>query len=168
MVDKITAVDVYNIILRYKDVIEKNEKYLTDLDAAIGDADHGINMNRGFSLVAEKLKAVNPDSSDIGSLLINVATIIREAVGGAAGPLYGTFFLTAGTDATGLEELDAKKIVSMFEDALKAIMDLGGAKPGDKTMVDVLYPVAEQERGAPGSWGNEQLFTDRHNLSIPS
>jgi dihydroxyacetone kinase-like protein len=144
VVDKISVSDVYNIILKYKDTIVNNEKYLTDLDAAIGDADHGINMSRGFTQVADKLKMIDPQNSDIGTILMTTATVIMEAVGGASGPLYGTLFLTMSTDTTGAKEIDAEKIVKMFEDSLKAIMDLGGAKPGDKTMVDVLYPVVEQ------------------------
>ncbi|MGC9113000.1 dihydroxyacetone kinase subunit DhaL [Acidilobus sp.] len=143
-VEKITVSDFYNIILKYKDVIVSNEKYLTDLDAAIGDADHGINMSRGFTQVAEKLKSLDPQSADIGTILMTVATVVMETVGGASGPLYGTLFLTMGNDAAGAKEVDANKLVKMFEDALKAIMDLGGAKPGDKTMVDTLYPAVEQ------------------------
>ena len=84
-------------------VYSKNKQYLTDLDAAIGDADHGINMNRGFTNAQAELENKTPD--DISAVLKSVAMVLIRKVGGAAGPLYGTFFMRASTAYAGENEL---------------------------------------------------------------
>src|ERR1041385_3967169 len=101
--------------------IAENKEYLTGLDAAIGDADHGINMDRGFQAVAAKLSTMG--DADIGALLKTVGTTLVSTVGGASGPLYGTAFLRAGIATSGKSELSEADIVSMltaFVEGIKA------------------------------------------------
>ncbi|MEM3836066.1 dihydroxyacetone kinase subunit DhaL [Pyrobaculum sp.] len=134
--------DIYNIIKRIRDIISQNKNYLTELDAAIGDADHGINMDRGFGLAVERLSQINNiDNTDIGTILMTVANALLETVGGAAGPLYGMFFMNMATVASGKREIDIDTLVKMFKEGLKGVQDVGGnTQPGEKTMVDTLYP----------------------------
>lgn len=130
------------------EVMKANEKYLTKLDADIGDADHGVNMVRGFSRVLELINSQkNPEALDIGSLLNLTGMGILQVVGGAAGPLYGMFFLEASKTVKGMKELSPKDFAKLLEAGLKAIIVVGGnTKPGDKTMVDVLYYVVEKSK----------------------
>jgi len=116
----------------------ENKQLLTDLDAAIGDADHGINMDRGFSAVKTELAAKDPP--DLSSTLQLAATVLIRTVGGAAGPLYGTVFLRAGAAATGKAELDATGVVAMFQAGIEGVQQRGKAQAGDKTMLDALLP----------------------------
>jgi len=133
--------DFYNVILEIARLIHENKKYLTDLDSAIGDADHGINMDRGFSVVIDKVGKMDINNSDIGSLLILVSNTLMETVGGAAGPLYGMFFMNMANKAMGKREVDYKEFADMLEDGLKGVQEIGGGtQPGEKTMVDTLYP----------------------------
>ncbi len=119
-------------------VYAENKEYLTDLDAAIGDADHGINMNRGFTNVKAELEKSNPE--DISAILKSVAMCLIRTVGGAAGPLYGTYFLRAGAACAGKTELEAADVVAMFEAGLEGVLHRGKAELNDKTMVDALTP----------------------------
>lgn len=119
-------------------VYADNKQYLTDLDSAIGDADHGINMDRGFTNVQADLSKTNPP--DIGAMLKTVAMTLIRTVGGAAGPLYGTFFLRASTACAGKTELQAADVVAMFEAGLAGVVQRGKAELNDKTMVDALNP----------------------------
>jgi dihydroxyacetone kinase-like protein len=118
--------------------LHENRDYLTQLDAAIGDADHGINMDRGFKAVLDKLSTV--EGMDIGSILKTVGTTLVSTVGGASGPLYGTAFLRAGIASSGKHELDEADVISMLEAALEGIKARGKAQPGEKTMIDALTP----------------------------
>ena len=120
---------------------DENKPYLTKLDAAIGDADHGINMDRGFSAVKKELeKAQLQDISDI--LNITAMGLIRN-VGGASGPLYGTFFLRAGTACKGKDALHPADVVAFFEAGLDGVLERGKAELNDKTMVDTLSPAVK-------------------------
>lgn len=123
------------------DVLEENRLYLTKLDTAIGDADHGNNMHRGFSKVRTQLD--DHADKDIGAILKAVAMTLISTVGGASGPLYGTFFLQAGTKVAGKDELDGAAFAAMFRAGVDGVKMRGKAELGDKTMVDVLEPVAE-------------------------
>lgn len=118
--------------------IELNKEYLTELDAAIGDADHGINMDRGFKKAIAQLTSVA--DQDIGSILKTVSMTLISSVGGASGPLYGTLFLKASTVATGKQELTAQELGELLQAGLDGILQRGRATLGDKTMVDVLSP----------------------------
>jgi dihydroxyacetone kinase-like protein len=145
MIIRLDVHDIYNIMLHAYDYIKQNKDYLTDLDAAIGDADHGINMERGFNFVTIQLKNINIENTDIGTILMSTANAMLATVGGAAGPLYGMFFMNMATVAFGKREIDLKTLVAMLEQGLKGIQDIGGGtQPGEKTMVDTLYPFIEE------------------------
>ena len=119
-------------------VLAENKGYLTDLDSAIGDADHGTNMDRGFKKVMEKLPTVA--DKDIGNILKTVGMTLISSVGGASGPLYGTFYMRGGMAADAKEELDGDDLVNVLQGAVDGIIQRGRAQPGDKTMVDALLP----------------------------
>ena len=132
--------------------IEQNKDYLTELDAAIGDADHGINMERGFKKVMSQLPSVA--DKDIGSILKSVSMTLISSVGGASGPLYGTFFLKASTVAVDKQQLTDEEIVSLLQAGLDGVLQRGKAQLGDKTMVDVLSPSVDALAQAVGEGKN--------------
>jgi len=140
---RIDAATLVGIMRNILDVMRANEKYLTKLDADIGDADHGINMVRGFEKVMDLLaQTSNPASLDIGAIFQKAGMGILQVVGGAAGPLYGMFFLEASKAVAGKKEMSVQDFVNALERGLLAIIAVGGGtKPGEKTMVDVLHPV---------------------------
>lgn len=119
-------------------VYSENKQSLTELDSAIGDADHGINMDHGFTAVSAAL-AARP-APDIRTLLQNVATVLISNVGGASGPLYGTFFLRASAACAGKVDLDDAGVVSLFQAGVEGVRQRGKAACGDKTMLDALEP----------------------------
>lgn len=121
--------------------LHEQRDYLTGLDAAIGDGDHGINMDRGFTAVMAKLPTVA--EADVGTILKTVGTTLVSTVGGASGPLYGTAFLRAGTALAGKQELQAGDVVAGLEAALEGVMARGRAQRGEKTMVDALGPAVD-------------------------
>ncbi len=126
---------------RYREVLAENKEYLTGLDAAIGDADHGINMDRGFGAVEKKLDGVA--DKDIGTILKTVGMTLVTTVGGAGGPLYGTFFLKAGMTLSGKNELTAEDMVAALNSAIEGVKMRGKATTGEKTMLDALVPALE-------------------------
>ncbi|HLH63104.1 MAG TPA: dihydroxyacetone kinase subunit DhaL [Ktedonobacteraceae bacterium] len=142
----ITTEDTVRWLHQLAQVLHENRDYLTQLDSAIGDADHGINMDRGFKAVMEKLPAV--EQMDIGSILKTVGTTLVSTVGGASGPLYGTAFLRAGIATAGKHELYESDVVTMLEAALEGIKARGKARPGEKTMVDALTPALAAAKDA--------------------
>lgn len=121
--------------------IERNKEYLTELDAAIGDADHGINMDRGFKKVAGQLSSLA--DKDISTILKTVSMTLISTVGGASGPLYGTFFLRASAAVTGKEKLATEDLLKLLRLGLEGVIQRGKAQLGDKTMIDVLSPVVD-------------------------
>ena len=120
------------------DTYEKNKDYLTQLDSDIGDADHGINMNRGFKLVKEMINSENKES--ISDIFKSTGTILIKNIGGSSGPLYGTFFLNAGILSNNKENLSLSDITDIFNKGANAISSLGKSKTGEKTMLDTLFP----------------------------
>jgi phosphoenolpyruvate---glycerone phosphotransferase subunit DhaL len=122
-------------------VLEENREYLTQLDAAIGDADHGINMDRGFKKVVSQLPSLA--QKDIGEIFKGAGMALISSVGGASGPLYGTFFLRAGGVINGKQELGLADLAAVWKAGLSGVMERGRAQPGDKTMVDALTPAVE-------------------------
>jgi len=129
--------------------MKDNRNFLTELDAAIGDADHGVNMDRGFDKVLEKLPSVKDE--DVGTILKAVGMTLMSSVGGASGPLYGTFFMKAGMALDGKEEIDAPGLMAFLEAGIHGIVQRGRAEQGDKTMYDVWAPVLEAvEAGVEG------------------
>ena len=130
--------DVLRWIRAFAAEVEANKVYLTQLDAAIGDADHGINMQRGMSAVLGKVDAQTGD--DVGALLKTVGMTLVSTVGGAGGPLYGTLFLQMGTATSGKGELGPDDWAAALEAAVGGVQARGKAEPGDKTMIDALVP----------------------------
>jgi dihydroxyacetone kinase-like protein len=126
------------------EVLFENKTYLTELDSAIGDADHGINMERGFKKVLTQLPGVA--DSDIGNILKTTGMALISSVGGAGGPLYGTLFMRAGMSLSGKQELTAEDMVVMLQAAVEGVVQRGKANLGDKTMVDALTPAVEAFR----------------------
>ena len=137
----ITGADVVRWIQVYASTIAENKDYLTELDSAIGDADHGTNMNRGMSAAVEKLDGATAE--DVGGVLKTVGMTLVSKVGGAGGPLYGTLFMQMGTDTAGKSELSVGDWASAVDAGLKGVQARGKAEPGDKTMIDALAPAAE-------------------------
>lgn len=127
-------------------VLEENRDYLTQLDAAIGDADHGANMDRGFKAAMTRLASLN--APDIGSVFKTVGMALVATVGGAGGPLYGTFFLQLGVKTANKQELTAQDWAEALEAAVNGVIARGQARPGDKTMVDALLPALEAYKAA--------------------
>lgn len=119
-------------------VVSDNRIYLIQLDSAIGDADHGANMDRGFKKVMEKMPEFA--DKDIGTVFKSVGMNLISTVGGAAGPLYGTFFLQMGMKSVGKMELNLEDWTNALEAALTGVVMRGKAELGDKTMVDALSP----------------------------
>lgn len=122
-------------------VLEQNKDYLTELDAAIGDADHGSNMNRGFQKVASQLSSVA--DQDIGTILKTVSMTLISSVGGASGPLYGTMFLRSSTAVAGKLELTNEDMVALLQAFVDGVVQRGKANLGDKTMLDALSPASD-------------------------
>jgi len=122
-------------------VLKENKAYLTELDSLIGDADHGINMDRGFGKVLEKLPGVS--DQDIGSILKTTGMALISSVGGASGPLYGTFFMRSGTAVTFKEELSSSDLLELLQAGVDGVIQRGRAEVGDKTMLDAWLPALE-------------------------
>lgn len=133
--------DVIAWIKAIAEMIVENSSYLTQLDSDIGDADHGANMERGFKAVLNKLPEIN--DKDIGTVFKTVGMTLLSTVGGAGGPLYGTWFLQAGLKTAGKMELTLADWAEALEASLTGIVMRGKAQPGDKTMVDALTPAVE-------------------------
>ncbi len=142
----ISRQDVLNWISAVAAVLDENKDYLTRLDSAIGDADHGMNMTRGFQAVMTKLPAIS--DKDIGTIFKTVGMTLVSTVGGAAGPLYGTFFMQAGSASAGKQELTAADWSAALEAAIGGVVMRGKAVLGDKTMVDSLTPALEALKAA--------------------
>lgn len=137
---------------RVADVLRANRDYLTDLDSAIGDADHGTNMDRGFTAVMAKVSGQDP--SDIGALLKTVGMTLVSTVGGASGPLYGTAFLRAGAALAGKATIETADIAAALDAALEGIKARGRATRGEKTMIDALEPAIEAYKSSAASGGD--------------
>lgn len=137
----ITREDVLEWIRAYAAVIADNREYLIELDAAIGDADHGANLDRGFKAVLAKLPELA--DKDIGTILKTIGMTLVSTIGGASGPLYGTFFLQAGLKTAGKLELSLPDWVEALEAAVLGVTTRGKAEPGDKTMLDALVPALQ-------------------------
>ena len=135
------------IELSAADIAEQRD-YLVDLDRAIGDGDHGENMDRGFKAAVEALEQAQPGS--VAEVLKTVAKTLMSTVGGAAGPLYGTAFLRA-SKAAGDGELDGVGVAAVIAGALDGIQARGKATTGEKTMVDAWTPALEAARAAAES-----------------
>lgn len=148
----ITRDDVLAWLKNLRQVLAENKTYLTELDSAIGDADHGINMDRGFGAVEAKLPSVA--NSDIASILKMVGMTLVSTVGGAGGPLYGTFFMRAGAAVAGKTELSAADFLAALDAGLAGVRERGKATTGEKTMIDALTPACDAMRTAVENGGS--------------
>jgi len=135
---QITAEHVIRFVEGAAAQIKQHRDQLTALDSAIGDADHGINLDRGFTAVLGKLPTVA--DKDIGTILKTVGMTLVSAVGGASGPLYGTAFMRAGMALADRYELTPAEVVAALEAALEGVMARGKAQRGEKTMLDAFAP----------------------------
>ncbi len=152
MTDTITALQMLRALENMCAVIENEKEYLSELDGAIGDGDHGVNMAKCFRQVKKKL--AESSAEDVGTLLKDVGMVVLNSVGGAMGALYGTFFLKLAQQSAGKKEVTLNDLVAMLQAGEKGILDIGKAGPGDKTLVDTLSPAvraieAAQKEGKP-------------------
>jgi dihydroxyacetone kinase-like protein len=131
---------------RFGETVTANAAELTRLDSAIGDADHGANMSRGFRAVRERV--LTQDGFDLSTLFKQTGMTLIGTVGGAGGPLYGTVFLRMGQAAAGKEGLTLEEVADALAAALEGVQARGKAQPGDKTMVDALGPAVDALRSA--------------------
>lgn len=143
------------VVLDLVDVINTNRQYLSEIDGAIGDGDHGINMSKGFSLCAQRLRAMQPAPA-LGTAFDTLALTLMEGIGGSMGPLYGSFFQAWADRLDGQASLDAARFRQALDEAVLAVAEIGGAAVGDKTLMDTLVPArdafaAAQEAGRPFS-----------------
>lgn len=141
MTDNIDTGTLVAWITRFRDGVTEKREWLTELDSAIGDADHGANMARGMAAVADKLAGEAPATAD--ELLKGVGMTLVSSVGGASGPLYGTFFLRMGMTAGAVGELDAAALAAALRAGLEGIVARGKAEAGDKTMFDAMAPAVD-------------------------
>ena len=125
----------------FRTAVMEQRAYLTELDSAIGDADHGANMARGMTAVMDKLEASTPATAD--ELFKSVGMTLVTSVGGASGPLYGTFFLRMGMTAGAVSEFDGAALAAALRAGLDGIVVRGKAEAGDKTMFDALAPALD-------------------------
>lgn len=137
----LTRDQIVDWLYRCGEVFRTESDFLTGLDREIGDADHGLNMLRGFSKVVEKLPAIA--DKDIGFILKNTGMVLLSNVGGASGPLFGTFFLRAAQATQAHQSLTLPELQQMIREGAEGVVGRGKAEPGDKTMCDVWLPVAE-------------------------
>ena len=137
---------VKRIIAEMSSRMDSEKDFLTELDNAIADGDHGINMSRGFA--AAKQKSIEFDGNDIGALLKNVGLTLVSAIGGSAGPLYGTAFLKFGMLLAGKTEVGISDYLSCLEAAIEGVMMRGKAVRGEKTMLDAMIPALEAMKSA--------------------
>jgi len=138
MAATISTDQMVNALKRMCDIIEKEKNYLSELDGAIGDGDHGVNMSKCFRKVKEKLADTKP--ADMNALFTNVGMVVLNSVGGAMGALYGTFFLRLAQATAGKTALILDDMVAMFQAGEKGILEIGKASTGDKTLLDTIAP----------------------------
>jgi len=138
MTDTITTPQMRRALAAMCDTIENEKEYLSELDGAIGDGDHGVNMAKCFREVKKKLAASTAE--DVGTLFKDVGMVVMNSVGGAMGALYGTFFLKLSQPSAGKVEVNLNDLVAMYQSGEQGIFAIGKASPGDKTLIDTLSP----------------------------
>jgi dihydroxyacetone kinase-like protein len=148
----ITTATLQDWVARFAAAVAEKRDWLTELDSAIGDADHGANMARGMSAVTEKLATGSADTAD--ELLKTVGMTLVSSVGGASGPLYGTFFLRTGMTAGPVTEIDATALAAALRAGVDGIVARGKAEAGDKTMFDAMSPAVDAFDAAVADGGD--------------
>jgi dihydroxyacetone kinase-like protein len=132
------------IVFEIIKAIQENKEYLSDIDGAIGDGDHGINMSKGFTICMNRLKG----DEGLSSALNILGKVLLMEVGGSMGPLYGTFFMEMSKSIKGKDIIDKNSFAEMLESSVKGIQSLSNAGIGDKTLMDTLIPATEAFRAA--------------------
>jgi dihydroxyacetone kinase-like protein len=146
MSENVTTAVFEQWVRRFADLVAENRDFLTELDAAIGDADHGSNMDRGMKAAVAALdESASPTA---GALLSKVGMTLVSTVGGASGPLFGTLFMRMGSSLGATETVSATDVASALRAGLGGVVDRGKAGPGDKTMYDALAPAVDALEGA--------------------
>jgi dihydroxyacetone kinase phosphoprotein-dependent L subunit len=136
----------------------ENEAYFCQLDSVVGDGDFGYSLARGFERLLEQWDELN--RNDVSSFLKDVSVVASSRIGGSSGPIWGTGFLRAALVARKAETLDASTVVAMLRSAVEGIMSRGGAQLGDKTLLDVLVPLADTiEAGAAAGESTVELLS---------
>ncbi|MFM2587353.1 dihydroxyacetone kinase subunit DhaL [Vibrio sp. TBV020] len=126
-----------------------SEPVLTKFDQAIGDGDHGIGMERGFKAVSELL-ASDYQPEDVSKLLLKIGSTMMATMGGASGAIFGTLFRSGAKSIKGAQTLDTATLATFLAGGLQGVYDRGGAKPGDKTMIDALVAAVEKSESLQG------------------
>jgi len=138
----ITLTDIESAVRVMAETAIENERYFSELDAVVGDADFGVSLATGFRAVLDQWSTL--DRGSIGAFLIKVSAIITSTVGGCSGPIWGTAFMRAGLKSKGRQTISLGDLVVMLRSAIEGIQARGGAQPGDKTLLDALVPVADR------------------------
>ena len=141
MDDAVTTAVLEDWVRRFATLVAENRDHLTELDAAIGDADHGSNMDRGMGAAVAALDETSPATA--GALLTKVGMTLVSTVGGASGPLFGTFFLRMGTSLGDVDTTSPLDFAAALRAGLGGVVARGKAEPGDKTMYDALAPAVD-------------------------
>lgn len=139
--EKLNVMDIVELVANMSDIIIENEVYFCELDSVAGDGDFGMSLAKGFKEVKKEWEEVLKE--DIGSFLKECGMIITEHCGGASGPIWGSAFRSAGKYANGKMELNLKELSGTLQSAIEGIQKRGGAKLGDKTLLDALIPATE-------------------------
>jgi dihydroxyacetone kinase-like protein len=133
-------IDGKDVVLSIIVAVESNKAWLSEIDGAVGDGDHGVNMAKGMAMVKEKIETAG---GDMGALLRLTGMTLLANIGGAMGPIYGTFFMKMGKASEGKDSVTKGDLLAMLSSALDGIKQRGGAKVGDKTLVDTLEPAVK-------------------------
>lgn len=144
-----------DMMLAVADKIIESEPILTDADRALGDGDHGVGMERGMNAVKEALE--HQEFPTVGKVFMGVGMAMMSSMGGASGAIFGTLFRSGGKALGDAETLDGAGVATFFKEGVEGVMKRGGAKPGDKTMVDALAPAAEKAGDVSGLPVSEAL-----------
>ncbi len=156
---ELTAAQTIAFLKRVSDIIREHRQQLTELDAAIGDADHGSNLDRGFTAVVARIDTGEYQDKDIGTILKTAGMTLISTVGGASGPLYGTAFMRAANVLADIYTADEDQIVTALEATLEGIKVRGKAQTGEKTMLDAITPgVAVLKEGAQDGEHTQDLY----------
>jgi dihydroxyacetone kinase-like protein len=157
MADNVTTAVLDGWVRRFAALVSENKDYLTELDAAIGDADHGSNLDRGMKAAVAALDELGPTAA--GPLFSKVGMTLVSTVGGASGPLFGTLFLRMGTSLGDTESVTTEQVAAALRAGLEGVEARGKAQPGDKTMYDALAPAVDalEKSVAEGSGLGEAL-----------
>jgi dihydroxyacetone kinase-like protein len=145
----LTLADIEQAIDVTCDTVIRNEKYFSDLDGLAGDGDFGTSLATGFKVIKADLPTI--DKSAVGAMLLKISMVCSKHVGGSSGPIWGTGFMRAGMASKGMMEVDYATLTAMVGSALEGIMARGGAKRGDKTLLDALIPIHETLQAMDGS-----------------